>query len=192
MLDSPYNLKSNLTQKVCEMLLTVSDIPDDGLIQNLELPITLDDAGNPDIARASLKIFKIKNKVLIDGSIKIDVSIKCVRCLHEFKYSLDETFKEEYNPADEPLNEGDQQPSGTEPDLGFYRNDRIDLAELIKEQVILSLPMKSLCRSGCQGICPVCGKDLNKGSCTCRTEEVDPRLAPLQKLKESINNRKTS
>jgi len=60
----------------------------------------------------------------------------------------------------------------------------------VKEQVLLSVPMKPLCRNDCAGLCPVCGRDLNEGACNCRKEELDPRLAPLAQFKETLKDRK--
>jgi len=54
---------------------------------------------------------------------------------------------------------------------------------------MLSVPMKPLCREECKGICSSCGTDLNAGPCECKKQEVDPRLAPLQKLKETMEKR---
>jgi len=60
----------------------------------------------------------------------------------------------------------------------------LDLTEAIRQNAIVAIPMKPLCREDCAGICPKCGKDLNQGECGCPTEEVDPRWAKLLKLKK--------
>jgi uncharacterized protein len=71
-------------------------------------------------------------------------------------------------------------------DLGtsYYRDDQIDLNELLREQFYLALPMKPLCDEACQGLCPQCGTNLNTGSCNCAAGWEDPRLAPLRQLKK--------
>jgi uncharacterized protein len=61
-------------------------------------------------------------------------------------------------------------------------NFQLPLEELIEADLILSLPMKTLCRESCKGLCPMCGKNLNEGPCDCRTQTVDPRLAVLKDL----------
>lgn len=174
------------------MRLKVSDIPDDGLQQEREVPVVINDSARPDVARVFLKIFKTGEKVFIEGSFTISVTLKCSRCLKEFSSPLDVTFRDEYNPAGELEHEDEQQLTGTELDVGFYSNDEIDISELIKEQVLLAVPMKPLCKSDCQGICSQCGRDLNEGACACKAEGIDPRLAPLEKLKEMMKERKTS
>ena len=65
----------------------------------------------------------------------------------------------------------------------FYENETIDLGQLMREQFYLALPMKPLCREDCQGLCPQCGTNLNRGTCTCRDNWIDPRLAALKEIR---------
>jgi uncharacterized protein len=132
-----------------------------------------------------LRIGKI---VLVDGSIKISVSMRCSRCLGDFSSPLDIDFKEEYAPSEEYDPEGEPELTDSELNLGFYTNDEIDAGELVKEQVLLAVPMKPLCNNDCRGICSECGTNLNEGVCNCSTEKIDPRLAPLKHFMKSNND----
>ncbi len=67
-------------------------------------------------------------------------------------------------------------------DLILVDDYQLSLDELVEADLILSLPMKILCREDCRGLCPICGKNLNEGLCGCKTETVDPRLAVLKDL----------
>jgi uncharacterized protein len=174
------------------MRINVSDIPDDGLQRELELPIVINDSAKPDVAHVFVKIFRFGKKILVEGSLNISVLHKCSRCLKEFSFPMDVAFRDEYSPAEEFKKEEEQGLTDKELNLSYYSNDEIDISELIKEQVLLSVPMKPLCKPDCEGICPQCGTDLNKGSCECKAEELDPRLAPLQKFKGLIKDRETS
>ena len=58
------------------------------------------------------------------------------------------------------------------------------LADVLKEQVLLALPLKVICQSDCRGLCPSCGANLNHEECRCETHKSDPRLAPLARLKQ--------
>ena len=97
----------------------------------------------------------------------------CDRCLKEeekdaqmrFSHILVQQLQEEDNDALIPAEGG-----------------MLDLDELVVSDVILELPIKTLCREDCKGLCPVCGKNLNEGSCHCQTKTVDPRLVVLQQL----------
>jgi uncharacterized protein len=67
-------------------------------------------------------------------------------------------------------------------DTAYYRDGVIDLAELVREQLYLALPMKPLCQEACRGLCSECGTNLNSGACACTHDWEDPRLAPLKAL----------
>jgi uncharacterized protein len=73
----------------------------------------------------------------------------------------------------------------TEDGLGasFYKDEVLDLGDIIREQFFLALPMKPLCRQDCKGLCPVCGQNRNREWCTCHAEWIDPRLEPLRHLR---------
>ncbi len=172
------------------MRLNVSDITVEGVQQELKLPVAVNESAVPDIADVFIRLFRFGKKVLVEGSVKVSVSLACSRCLNEFSYPLDMSFREEYTPAEDIGAEGEQELTAGELGTGFYSNDRIDIPDIVKEQVLLSLPMKPLCKSECKGMCAGCGKDLNKGPCECGAGETDPRLAPLKKIRELINDRK--
>ncbi|MBC8412193.1 MAG: DUF177 domain-containing protein [Nitrospira sp.] len=172
------------------MLLNVLDIPDEGLSQ--ELKLQFDEAESPAAAVASLRLFRYGKTVLIKGTVKIILRLQCVRCLKDYEYSLDTLISEEYEPAGKVGNEDQKELTKKDLQTGCYVDDLIDLEVLIREQVLLAIPMKPVCSEQCKGFCSSCGKDLNTGSCSCRQEEVDPRLAPLEKLKKALESKDTS
>ncbi|MBI4654106.1 MAG: DUF177 domain-containing protein [Nitrospirae bacterium] len=136
-----------------------------------------------DNVEVNLKISKLGDKVLVTGETKASISLLCSRCLKNFSYPLHIKFDTEYIPFKELLQESEYELKREELDISFYRDDQIDIEQLVKEQLFLAIPMKPLCKSDCQGICPKCGKDLNERACECKIEEIDPRLAILKKLK---------
>jgi uncharacterized protein len=68
--------------------------------------------------------------------------------------------------------------------VSYYEGDGLDLADVVREQVLLALPMQKLCRPDCQGICPVCGVNRNETTCQCKLQQVDERWAALKNLKQ--------
>lgn len=171
------------------MRIIVSSIPAEGLRQEIELPVKLEKRGRSEIAHAVIKANRFGDRVLIDGRIEFRASLICSRCLKEFPYPLDIDFEEEFVPSPEVSESGEHELTGEDLDLGFYSNDEIDIDDVIREQLLLAIPMKPVCRSDCAGICPKCGKDLNEGACDCRTEEVDPRLNALKEIKKSLKKK---
>jgi uncharacterized protein len=83
------------------------------------------------------------------------------------------------------LEESDQTLDDGATSTGTYSGDEIDLSELLRESLLLELPMRPLCSDDCVGLCSVCGKNLNQGPCGCVHDDVDPRWAVLKDLKVS-------
>jgi uncharacterized protein len=95
---------------------------------------------------------------------------------------VDAPFDLRFLPASESAADGEREVQEDDLDTSYYRDDRIDLNELLREQCYLALPMKPLCRDDCKGLCPQCGMNWNTGTCTCTPEWEDPRLAALKGL----------
>jgi uncharacterized protein len=73
-------------------------------------------------------------------------------------------------------------------DVGFYEGNGLELEDVLKEQVLLWLPMRSLCSEECLGFCPQCGMNRNLGQCSCQTRLVDSRWDALRKLQLRSRN----
>ncbi|HEY0564211.1 MAG TPA: DUF177 domain-containing protein, partial [Terriglobales bacterium] len=73
-------------------------------------------------------------------------------------------------------------------EIGFYEGDAITLEDVLKEQVLLSLPEKRLCREDCKGLCPQCGHDRNSEQCQCETGFKDPRWAALDEIRKKLQH----
>ena len=67
-------------------------------------------------------------------------------------------------------------------DIIFIKNDRLDLDEIVENNIISMLPIKRLCNKDCKGLCHQCGINLNHSTCKCDNDDVDPRLAKLKDL----------
>ena len=127
-------------------------------------------------------IHKDKDRFRLEGTVRTELELPCSRCLEPFRLPVDATFDLRYLPAS--AMSADEESAIEEEDLetSYYRDDQIDLNELLREQFYLALPMKPLCRDGCKGLCAQCGTNWNTGTCTCTTEREDPRLAALKGL----------
>lgn len=98
---------------------------------------------------------------------------ECGRCLSEFQQPLAIDFTELYAFS---LN------SVTDSNLRLPENGQINLAPLVREYMILEIPINSLCKPDCKGLCTICGENLNEVSCNHTNDVVDPRLAILKSL----------
>jgi uncharacterized protein len=132
-------------------------------------------------------IFKDKQQFRLVGTVRTTLELPCSRCLEPFSWPVDSTFDLRYQPRSENTGRSSETDGIEieEDDLStaFYTNDEIDLGQLMREQFLLSLPMKPLCSEDCKGLCPVCGTNLNRGTCSCKRDWDDPRLAALKHLR---------
>ena len=95
----------------------------------------------------------------------------CDRCLFEGERLWTLDFSEDYakTPGEADETEG-------------YDGETIVLDPLVRDTLLVAEPLRELCKSDCKGLCPVCGQNLNEGTCTCNTFVPDPRLAALESL----------
>jgi uncharacterized protein len=123
----------------------------------------------------------------VTGRVETRLQLECGRCLEPFEIPVDSPFELRYVPQIENAGEGEREVTEDDLTTAFYRDEKIDLAELMHEQFVLALPMKPLCSTMCKGLCVHCGTNLNNASCDCAPQWTDPRLAALNELRAKLN-----
>ena len=118
----------------------------------------------------------------LSGQARTRLEVECSRCVEPFEVPVDAAFELRYVPQSENAGEGEVEVGEEDLVTAFYRDGMVDLIDLLREQFLLALPMKPLCRDDCRGLCPECGTNLNKTQCHCAPKWEDPRLAPLKSL----------
>ena len=129
------------------------------------------------------KIERAGHSVLIHGKVQASLRFRCVRCLKEFSSPLSSTFDLTLYPLKKSSLREETELSAEDLESNFFEGGEIHLSEIACEQIFLDIPYQPLCQKACKGLCPVCGKDLNLGSCGCAKEEFSSGFAALQKLK---------
>lgn len=132
--------------------------------------------------KSSVLLNKLHDQIIIAVSTKFKVKFECDRCGIEFKSNLLSDYKMVYLMNEQPEETDSLNVSYLSRDA-----DKIDITTDVREFALLSIPMKKLCSDNCKGLCPKCGKDLNKEECNCKTDDIDPRWKPLIKLKDKLN-----
>ncbi len=124
-------------------------------------------------------------EVFVSGNLKTCAQVECDRCLRPIEIPVDSDFSGEYITGTDY--EATRTAELTEDlmSVSVFDGEGIDLDEIVKEQILLALPTRSICREDCKGFCPKCGADRNEKDCGCQESEVDPRWAALQALKDS-------
>ncbi len=134
--------------------------------------------------RLSFDVLKDGKNYRLVGRAATRLSLDCGRCLDPYDFPIDAAFDLFYVPHAETEAAAGEEAEVEEDDLGtaYYRDERIDLGQLLREQLYLAVPMKPLCRESCRGLCPQCGTNLNTGTCACTQTWTDPRLEVLRPL----------
>ena len=143
------------------------DFPFD--LPQINIPPDLHLSGLSGVVRAT----RTPQGILMQVDLQTQIELECVRCLTDFQQSLDINFTELYAFSQRYVTD-----SGLlMPETGF-----IDLTPILREYVLLEIPISPLCWQGCKGLCPMCGNNLNESDCFHEEEVGDPRLASLKKL----------
>jgi len=124
------------------------------------------------------------DEIHVTGALKTTVESMCDRCLDLSKRPVDLDFDLFYRPMKTIAHEEEIEIKPSELEIGFYEGSGLELDEVLKEQVLLSLPMKKVCREECKGLCPQCGQNLNQAGCTCKIEKSDARWSGLEQFKK--------
>jgi len=124
-------------------------------------------------------------EVRLKGRIRAEVEVACDRCLRPVAGPLAVEFEESFIPLVADVREGEERElQAADLHVSVYEGESVDVDELVREQLLLAVPARFVCREDCKGLCPVCGADLNVGDCACPKQETDPRWAALAALKK--------
>ena len=119
----------------------------------------------------------------LQTAYSVEMASVCDRCLGPARFPLTGQLDLFYRPMSVIAKEEEIEIDEGEAEIGFYEGEGIQLEDVLKEQILLALPMQRVCREDCLGICPQCGKNRNEGACTCASEPGGPRWEALRNLK---------
>lgn len=133
----------------------------------------------------NVKVTRLSKDLLVQGQVAANVLVECSRCLEQFWTPVEGKLEEEFQPTiDVETGRSVHREEYEQDDAVFLitANHEMDLAEPVRQSLVVSLPLKPLCREDCKGLCPQCGANWNEGACDCETESVDNRWEALKKL----------
>jgi uncharacterized protein len=123
-----------------------------------------------------VRITRTPQGLLVQVKLRANLQSECVRCLTEFNQPLETDFTELY---------AFTQRSVTESGLILPEDGHIDLAPLVRDYMLIEIPIQAVCSNECKGLCPVCGENLNDNPHVHEGDVIDPRLEGLKKLLET-------
>jgi len=127
-----------------------------------------------------------EGEVRIRGRLEVRMETECDRCLGRTQFPIETDFDLFYRPMSCIAREEEVRIDEGEAELAFYEGGGMELEDVLREQILLLMPMQRVCREDCQGICPVCGKNRNETPCDCKEERGGRQWDALARLKNEI------
>jgi uncharacterized protein len=133
-------------------------------------------------------------EIRIAGSLKTSVELPCSRCLEPARIAINKPFDLFFTQRDEEMFDEDEEVELDEAETrtAFFTGTQLAMADILREQILLALPMKALCTVDCKGLCPHCGTNLNSGKCNCPKESFNPHMDTLLEIKRRLEERSGS
>jgi len=175
------------------MAIKINDIPPEGLTVQVENVIDLQIEGAaPAPFSATITIKPEENGIFhVSGKASASPELECSRCLKRFAFPIRDAVME-FDLAPERLVNapGEHELGPGDMDMEFYRGEELEPEEIIREQLLLAVPMVPVHSPDCKGLCPICGTDLNEATCNCRRNGLEHEESPFAVLKKIIKPEK--
>lgn len=147
---------------------------------------TLKASGHADLVEEHHGKHKVLQDIRLNGALATRLEVGCARCLEPVQLEVTRSFELLYRPQGSDARAEELSVTDAEAEIGYYRGDGIELDDVLREQILLSVPLKSLCREDCRGLCPHCGQNLNHETCSCSEEVEDPRWEALKDIRKKL------
>ncbi len=131
---------------------------------------------------------EIVSDIRLKGSFGGAFEIPCARCVEPVEQRLTGDFDLLFRPSGVDATGSEHAISTPETEIGYYENGGLALEDVLREQVLLSMPARTLCRTDCKGLCPRCGENRNETECSCDVGPSDPRWGALAELSSRLKN----
>lgn len=127
-------------------------------------------------------------EIRVKGRLKVTMESDCDRCLEPAQFPIESDYDLFYRPTEALIADADEvQIDEGESEIAFYEGEGLDLKDVLREQILLSMPMQRICKESCLGMCPVCGQNRNQAACGCEKKKVDDRWSALKKIEIARN-----
>ena len=126
--------------------------------------------------------------IRLRGKFEGNFEVPCARCVEPVSIPLGADFDLIFRPAGADSEAPERSITAPETEIGYYQKDSLLLEDVLREQVLLSLPVRTLCKPDCKGLCPRCGVNRNSHACSCEEGPSDPRWEALAGLRGRIKS----
>ncbi|HET9837350.1 MAG TPA: DUF177 domain-containing protein [Candidatus Angelobacter sp.] len=142
--------------------------------------------GQAELIRENRGGRQVVEDIRVVGSFATEIDALCARCLEPVHNKVREEFDLLYRPLGIDARSEEVSISQAETEIGYYQGEGLLLEDVLKEQLLLALPVKQVCGPNCKGLCPHCGKNLNAESCDCVSSMPDPRWSALEDIRKKL------
>ena len=143
--------------------------------------------GRADLVEEHHGKHKVVQDIRLKGKLETSLEVACARCLDPVVHEVERNFDLLYRPLGTDSGHEELSVTDAEAEIGYYQGEGLLLEDTLREQVLLALPLKTLCREDCKGLCPHCGKNLNEIQCVCVEHIEDPRWSALKEIRDKLN-----
>jgi uncharacterized protein len=141
----------------------------------------------------SATVERAGEEIRLAGNLRVTMEMSCSRCLEPATSEIEKSFDLFFREHDEDLfDEDDIELTEEDTRTAFFAGTELAIGDVLREQVLLALPMKALCRLDCKGLCPVCGTNRNQNSCSCSGEVFSPHMEKLLEIKRKLEDERSS
>jgi uncharacterized protein len=145
-------------------------------------------SGRAQLVREHHGKHKLINDIRVAGDFSTRMELLCARCLEPISCEVAKKFDLLYRPQGSDAGKEELSVTVAEAEVGYYQGEGLLLEDVLREQVLLALPLKAICREDCHGLCPHCGKNLNLEQCNCTEPMEDPRWSALKDIREKLQH----
>lgn len=143
--------------------------------------------GRAELLREMRGAKEVVEDIRFVGSFSTEVEVRCARCLEPVHNAVSEAFDLLYRPQGvDATGHHEVSISQAQTEIGYYQGEGLLLEDVLKEQILLALPVKQVCSANCKGLCPHCGANLNSDRCNCAATLSDPRWSALGDLRKKL------
>jgi len=128
-------------------------------------------------------------EIRVQGDMDVTVEATCDRCLEPAIFPIESHFDLIYIPASHAKAGGEDEIDAASVEVGYYEGNGLTVKDILREVVLLALPMQLVCAEDCKGICPVCGQNRNQRDCGCQPEMADGRWSKLRDFRAEAGPR---
>ena len=156
--------------------------------EDVRLALPLRASGHAELVREHRGARAVVNDIRFVGKLATQVELRCARCLEPVTRDLVSSFDLLYRPLGVDAGPHERSVGDADLEIGYYEGDGLELEDVLKEQVLLAVPIKAVCREDCRGLCPHCGSNLNAESCNCVQDAPDVRWSALKEIRDKLQS----